>query len=206
MSLVLWILVFKLLVDAFLYVEDCFGFSPTSALERYLPYSKLLPSTPLTTILCLWDSLGIPHEEKKQLFSSILPVIGFEVDPNLMCVQMSSESRSLLLDWIHAFAQKGTRRSLHNFQRLTGYLNWALNVFPMLRPGLSALCAKTAGKGATPLWVNRDVVRELLWFSSHVKDSPDGVYLLSSESWDYAHLPSSTLVAFTDALASGMRF
>lgn len=206
MSLVLWIIIFKLLVDAFLYVDDCFGFGPESTLERYLPYSKLLPKS-LGIILRLWDSLGIPHEERKQLFSLALPVIGFEVDPNLMRVQMSSESRALLLDRIHAFAQKGTRRSLRDFQRLAGYLNWALNVYPMLRPGLSALYAKTAGKERQDalLWVNRDVVRELHWFASHLKES-DGVYFLSSESWNYKRLPSSTLVAYTDASVSGMGF
>ena len=207
MSLVLWIVVFKLfLANAFLYVDDCFGFAPESPPERYAPYSKLLPR-PLAVILRLWDFLGIPHEEKKQLFDLVLPVIGFDVNPNLMRVQMSLDSRSLLVDRIQAFAQKGARRTLRDFQRLAGYLNWALNVYPMLRPGLSALYAKTAGKEqqAALLWVNRVVVRELHWFVSHLEES-NGVFFLSSESWDYLHLPPSTLVAFTDASDTGMGF
>ncbi|KAI5980622.1 hypothetical protein EDD15DRAFT_2129687, partial [Pisolithus albus] len=168
----------------YLYVDDSFGFAPESSVRPYAPYSKSLPG-PLVAILTLWDSLGIPHEEKKQLFGLVLPVIGFEVDPNLMKVQMSLDSRTLLLDHLQSFACKGARRSLRDFQRLAGYLNWALNVYPMLRPGLSALYAKTAGKtlqGAL-LWVNRDIVRELQWFASHVA-SLEGVFFLSSESWD----------------------
>ena len=166
MSLVLWIVIFKLfLANAFLYVDDCFGFASESSLEHYAPYSKLLPR-PLAVILRLWDFLGIPHEEKKQLFDLILPVIGFDVDPNLMHVQMSLDLCSLLVDRIQAFAQKGARRTLCDFQRLAGYLNWALNVYPMLRPGLLALYAKMAGKEqqAALLWVNCAVVHELHWF------------------------------------------
>ncbi|KAI6013551.1 hypothetical protein EDC04DRAFT_2904564 [Pisolithus marmoratus] len=107
MSLVLWIIVFKLLIAyAYLYVDDSFGFAPESSLQWYLPYSKLLPSL-LVTVLNLWDSLGIPHEEKKQLFGSVLLVIGFEVDPNLMRVQMSLNSWMLLLEHLRSFAFKG---------------------------------------------------------------------------------------------------
>ncbi|KAI6153030.1 hypothetical protein BKA82DRAFT_3970091, partial [Pisolithus tinctorius] len=170
------------------------------------PYSKSLPK-PLVAILHLWDSLGIPHEEKKQVFGSVLPVIGFEVDPNLMRVQMTLESHEHLLDQVRSFADQGTRRLLRDFQRLAGYLNWALNVYPMLRPGLSALYAKTAGKNhiGALLWVNRDLVCELLWFTSHIETS-DGVFFLSSVSWDHRHLPARTLVAFTDASHDGLGF
>ena len=100
-----------------------------------MPYSKLLPST-LVSILTLWDELYIPHEEKKQLFALVLPVIGFDVDPNLMTVRMSPESQDKLLEAISLFAHRGARRPLCDFQCLAGYLNWALNVYPMLCPGL----------------------------------------------------------------------
>ncbi|KIM64556.1 hypothetical protein SCLCIDRAFT_59233, partial [Scleroderma citrinum Foug A] len=168
----------------YLYVDNLFGFACTSLLAFSVPYSKFLPS-PLITILNLWDYLGIPHEEKKQVFAPSLPIIGFEVNPNLMRVQMSAESRLLLLERIHVFAHKGTRWSLHDFQRLAGYLNWALNVYPMLRPGLSALYAKTAGKlwHGSQIWVNHDVVQELQWLASHLENT-DGVYFLSSITWD----------------------
>ncbi|KAI5997239.1 hypothetical protein F5J12DRAFT_906972 [Pisolithus orientalis] len=199
MSLVLWIIIFKLLVIySFLYVDDSFGFAPESLTEWYQPYSKSLPG-PLITVLHLWDSLGIPHEEKKQLSGLVLPVISFKVDPNLM--------QEWLLDQVHSFAHQGTQHSLCDFQCLASYLNWALNVYPMLHPGLSALYAKTAGKenvGAL-LWVNCNLVHELQWFASHIEMS-DGIFFLSTVSWTHCCLPTSTLVALTDASDDGLGF
>ncbi|KIJ18674.1 hypothetical protein PAXINDRAFT_59540, partial [Paxillus involutus ATCC 200175] len=64
---------------------------------------------------------------------SPLPVIGFDVDPNLMKVQMSDTSRVKLIDDVWEFAQRGTRRALRDFQKIAGYLNWTLNVYPLLR-------------------------------------------------------------------------
>ncbi|KAG6329912.1 hypothetical protein ID866_9177 [Astraeus odoratus] len=45
--------------------------------------SKTLPQN-MVKLLHLWDELGIPHKEHKQIYGPILPIIGFEVDPNLM--------------------------------------------------------------------------------------------------------------------------
>ena len=41
------------------------------------------------------------------------------------------------------FALHGTRRPLRDFQHIAGYLNWALNVYPYLHPGLCDLCQKS---------------------------------------------------------------
>ena len=207
MSLVLWIAVFERFIsNAYLYVDDSFGFDLATSLRSYSPYAKLLPSA-LVSILTLWDELRIPHEEKKQLFAPVLPVIGFDVDPNLMTVRMSPESQDKLLDAISQFAHRGARCPLRDFQRLAGYLNWALNVYPMLRPGLSALYAKTAGKQRQHalLWINRDVVRELHWFAHHVRGS-SGVHVLSSVAWTFDNLPPSTFLAYTDASEVGLGF
>ena len=207
MSLVLWIAVFERFIsNAYLYVDDSFGFELANSLRSYTPYSKLLPSA-LVSILTLWDELRIPHEEKKQLFAPVLPVIGFDVDPNLMTVRMSPESQDKLLEAISLFAHRGARRPLRDFQRLAGYLNWALNVYPMLHPGLSALYAKTAGKQhhRALLWINRDVVRELLWFAQHIRGS-SGVHVLSSVAWSYNNLPPLTFLGYTDASETGLGF
>ena len=47
------------------------------------------------------------------------------------------------------FALHGTRRPLRDFQHIAGYLNWALNVYPYLHPGLCVLYAKRAGKSCS---------------------------------------------------------
>ncbi|KAG6327724.1 hypothetical protein ID866_11365 [Astraeus odoratus] len=117
----------------------------------------------MVKLLHLWDELGIPHEECKQIYGPILPIIGFEVDPNLMQAQMSDKSCEHLITFISEFAHQGTHHSLCDFQQLAGYLNWALSVYPLLCPGLSAIYAKTVGKvhQNALLWVNHDVVQEL---------------------------------------------
>ena len=93
------------------------------------------------------------------MFGPELPIIGFDVDPNAMWVRMSDDSRFKLMLDLREFGQHGTRRPLKEFQRIAGYLNWALNVYPLLRPGLTAVYAKTTGKlqQRAPIWVNRDI-------------------------------------------------
>jgi hypothetical protein len=161
----------------------------------------------MVKLLRLWDAIGLPHEERKQVFGMELPIIGFDVDPNLMRACMSSDARTRLIQELMDFAQRGSRRSLRDFQRLAGWLNWALNVYPLLRPGLSALYAKTAGKlvSRALIWVNRDVVRELTWVVNHLR-SAEGVFFFKSVSWSFAHLPDSVLRVYTDASGSGLAF
>jgi hypothetical protein len=207
MSLVIWIAIVKILIFyIYIYVDDSFSFQRKEEMELYPPYRKLLPRN-LCKLLRLWDRLGVPHEERKQIFGEELPIIGFDVDPNILRVRMSDQSRMDLIGSIQAFAIQGTRRSLRDFQRLAGHLNWALNVYPSLRPGLSALYAKTAGKleQRALIWVNRDVVRELKWLERHLVTS-DGVYIIRSVSWDFHHMSQATLAVYTDASASGMAF
>ncbi|KIJ66316.1 hypothetical protein HYDPIDRAFT_54410, partial [Hydnomerulius pinastri MD-312] len=167
----------------FIYVDDSFSFQRKGQLTFYKKYQKFLPSN-LVKLLQLWDFIKLPHEERKQVFGTELPIIGFHVEPNLMRVQMSDESRLQLISTLRDFAQHGTRRTLRDFQHIAGHLNWALNVYPMLRPGLCAIYSKTAGKlySKALMWVNHDVERELNWVIGHLLVS-EGIYLLKSVSW-----------------------
>ncbi|KAG2348112.1 DNA/RNA polymerase [Suillus weaverae] len=207
MSLVIWIAVFKILIHfLYIYVDDSFSFEDKRSLAFYAPYQKLLLAN-MVKLLRLWDAIGLPHEEKKQVFGLELPIIGFNVDPNLMRACMSLDSRNRLIQELIDFAQRGSRRSLRDFQCLAGWLNWALNVYPLLRPGLSALYAKTAGKlvSKAPIWVNRDVVRELLWVVEHLR-TVEGVFFFKSVSWNFAHLPEEVLRVYTDASSAGIAY
>ncbi|KAG2743559.1 hypothetical protein P692DRAFT_20747603 [Suillus brevipes Sb2] len=185
MSLVIWLAVFVRLIQAFIYVDDSFSFAKTSDMAYYEKYRKMLPSE-MVTLLLLWDELGIPHEERKQVFGSPLPVIGFE---------------------LREFARYKSKWSLRDFEHIAGSLNWALNVCPLLRPGLSAVYAKIKGKSNARgmLWINRSVVEELLWAAFHLERS-DGVFLFKSISWQLNSLTSDTLRVFCDASGTGMGF
>ena len=97
MSLVIWIAVMKYLIQLlYIYVDDSFSAQKRGEMLFYKCYRKLLPSN-LTRLLQLWDFIGLPHEEKKQVFGDELPIIGFEVNPNLMRVCMSDESKLQLI-------------------------------------------------------------------------------------------------------------
>jgi hypothetical protein len=58
---------------------------------------------------------------------------------------------------------------LKDFQSLAGQVNWSLAVFPLLKPGLSAVYEKMAGKIQTmvSIRINNAVRDELLWFAKH---------------------------------------
>ena len=75
MSLVIWIAVMKYLIQLlYIYVDDSFSAQKRGERRFYKPYHKYLPSN-LTRLLQLWDFIGLPHEERKQVFGDVLPII-----------------------------------------------------------------------------------------------------------------------------------
>jgi hypothetical protein len=178
MSLIFWIAVVKLLLSfLFIYVNDSFLFQKQHQLSWYNPYQKELPSN-LTWLLRLWHYIALPHEAWKQVFGTELAIIGFNIHLNLMCICMSDDSRPNLIQTLQEFAQHSTRCTLWDFQHVVGHLNWALNMYPMLRLGLCAVYCKTMGKllQHALIWINHDIERELQWVVCHLIKS-DGTYL-----------------------------
>ena len=163
----------------------------------------------MVKLLQLWDELGIPHEERKQVFGSPLTVIGFDVDPQLMQVSLRDQSKADLVSELCMFARHRHRRTLRECEHIAGSLNWALNVAPMLRPGLAALYKKMKGKTQTKalVWLNRRIVIMILWAAEHLEWS-NGVYLLKSVSWNLSEVVSASdvLRVYCDASGVGMGF
>lgn len=190
-------------MDLLAYVDDAYSWEFEDAMEVYTPYGKAFP-TKQVKLLQLWDELGVPHEEAKQVWGSRLTIIGFDVDANDMTITMPVAARSDLVVAIRAFASPGARHPLRDYQRLAGWMNWALNAYPLLRPGLSALYGKMSGKSQPhqPIWVNMQLRRELVWFADRV-DASTGVHLLSSLEWGP---DDADRTLFTDACPSGMAF
>lgn len=204
MGLVLWIAIFvKSIDDMFAYVDDSYSWEFEGNMLLYEPYNKKFPAKQ-TRLLQLWDELGIPHEEPKQIFGDQLTIIGLDVDPNAMTITMPLQARSDLVDAIQKFAHTGQRRPLREFQRLAGWMNWALNAYPLLRPGMSVLYKKMAGRTEPHLliYVSLALCRELTWFAGHVENS-DGVHIMTSRTWGKN---DAELNLFCDACPSGMGF
>jgi hypothetical protein len=203
-GLVLWIAVVLLLIlDLFAYVDDAFSWEFADEVTHYPPYDKLLP-TKQARLLTLFDEVGVPHEERKQVSGSPLQIIGFDVDPNSMTITMPAVARDELVSAVRAFANPRQRRSLKDFQRLAGWVNWALNVYPLLRPGLSGVYEKMR-RGSYPfqkLSINNTIASELCWLADHVEES-DGVHIIESREWSRSEAHDTFLC---DACPAGMGY
>jgi hypothetical protein len=203
-GLVLWIAIFiKGLDDMLGYVDDIFSWELASNTLWYDPYNKRLPAKQCR-LLQLWDELGIPHEEKKQVFGAPLTIIGLDVDPNAMTITMPVQARTDLILAIRSFAHEGQRRPLREFQSIAGWINWAFNAYPLLRPGLSTMYAKMSGKDKPhqSLWVSRSLCRELEWIAGHLEHLT-GVHMMNSLEWD---ADDADEILYTDACPTGMGF
>ena len=114
---------------------------------------------------------------------------------------MDVDAHNDLTQLITNFPIAGRKRTLREFQCIAGHVNWAFNVFPLLKPGLSAVYSKTGGK-------NRDlatIVHELSWVARHIACS-SGVRLLKSVEWDPRNNESQAFSAYTDAPGVGLGF
>src|ERR1700729_2476086 len=118
---------------------------------------------------------------------------------------MSEAKQSELIDACTAFTVRGARKTLREFQRLQGCINWALNVFPHLHPALCKSYRKIVGKTHpnASIQVNNAMRCELLWFIHHVKIS-NGIHMLKSVKWSPYNGMATTLIGYTDASGSGI--
>ncbi|THH05031.1 hypothetical protein EW146_g10010 [Bondarzewia mesenterica] len=207
MSLVLWITVTILdLSDLLAYVDDTFSWELEGRLTWYGPYGQFFPEKQ-ARLLVLWDELGIPHERTKQVFGSPLVIIGFEVDTRLMKVSLMRQRCDELVEEIRRFAHRtrGThRRPLREFRRLAGWISWALNVFPLLRPGLCLLYRKISNKIHPHQLVEVSVAlsRELEWLALHIEQS-DGIFFFTSVAWN---VKDADVIIYGDASLEGLGF
>ena len=78
MSLALWTgAEVKGIPDLLRYIDNDFGWEFINNKKFYRSYNKYLP-TKQAHYLKLWDELGIPHDESKQLFGRRLCFVGLE--------------------------------------------------------------------------------------------------------------------------------
>ena len=208
-SLVTWIARHeKNISNLLVYADDSFKVVETSSLIYYKPFDQYLPCDQVK-LLSLWEELGIPFKQKKQLSGSPLTIIGIDVDPNAMTFTLPPTARADLVREIEEFCAfrpntHGTKHTLREWQRLAGWLNWSFNVFPLLRPSLNNVYPKIAGKDLpnAQIWVNCAVRDDLLWAASQIKIN-SGVFLLRASDWN----PSDAdTVIYCDACLDGMGF
>lgn len=206
MSLVLWIAIYERNIDGSLvYMDDNFGFDVDRQLVHYSPYDKFMPQKQ-ARLLCLWDELRIPHKEEKQLFGEQLTIIGFSVDTVSMVISLPTEANAQLVSAIRDFVKGADRRyqRLRDWQRILGWINWGLNVCPLLRPALQSSYDKVAGRQLplAPIYLNKGTSHDLLWIADMFERN-EGVHLLTSKVW---RPEDADIVIYCDACLSGLGF
>ncbi|KAF8982157.1 hypothetical protein BDQ17DRAFT_1262388, partial [Cyathus striatus] len=167
------------------YSDDSFGVQHASDVSWYEPYQCFLPPGQ-AKLLILWDDLGIPHDSTKQLHSTQLTIIGFLVDADHLTITMPPGKKQELIQHVESFCAPGIiKQPLREFQHLTGWINWSLNVFPLLQPGLVALYHKIAGLEDPEDWiyVTNDICNDLLWLLHHLRIERE-LLILEDIVWD----------------------
>ena len=190
------------------YVDDSSGCNLTDDTTFYPPYTKNVPTNQYR-LLVLWDELGIPHKPHKQLSGCPLTIIGLEVDPNLMTLTLPQDSKERLTTELRFWTTKTTKVSSGGFklkywEHLAGWFNWALNVFPLLRPALNNFYTKISGKREREqqIYINNSIRDDLTWVLTHIELS-SGLHLFKSFSW----IPSNAdYVIYCDACLDGLGF
>ena len=206
-SCVAWIAVTKCGISCLVsYVDDNAGMQLRRLVHWYIKYSMYMPKDQ-GLLLVLWDDLGLAHSRPKQIHGTKEDFVGFEIDTTTSCATLPPESRIKLLEALAAFCARthGRRRTLAEFQSLAGYVNWALNVFPLLRPALSNLYSKMENKTQrlAPIYVNDAIRKDLAWMADHIRQLP-GIRVLSTSVWSPADLvPGSMADEFVMTDASG---
>lgn len=171
-------------------------------LQWYAPYGEFYPQKQ-ARLLCLWDYLGIPHAKKKQIYGRSIKIIGFQVSLDDLSIAIDDTSRQEHARSIRAFILQ-RQQPLFEWQRLLGWMNWFLNVDPLLRPALQSSYAKIRGKSVrnAPIPLNKSVRKDLHWFADQIEAS-NGIHLLEVSDWE---INDADLHIWTDASGFGLGF
>ena len=185
-----------------MYVDDSFGVEEEGVVAKYEPYNKVYPLQQ-TRLLELWDELGIPHKQKKQVYGCQLTVLGIEMDIGDLTFTSPLEAKEHLLRELTEWCEKGVRRKVKEWQQLAGWINWVLNVYPLIHLALNNIYAKIKGKEQEArVWVDSAIREDLTWEKGKV-DQLSGVRLLKSYAWE----PDEAMcIAKTDACPLGVAF
>lgn len=206
MSLVLWIAEHcRCISHPNGFVDDCFAIQVGHTTTFYPPLNRHIP-VEQAQMLSLWDELGIPYKPHKQQHGTKLIILGIEVDVDNLTLTLPEAKRRELVEeldrFIFARGKKPNRFIIREFQVLAGWMNWALNVFPLLRPALCNVYARmrSRAEAKTRVKVTREVSDDLAWARQHILQS-SGVLLLQARDWE---IDKADVTMYTDACLSGM--
>jgi hypothetical protein len=124
----------------------------------------------------------------------------------MMLISFPEDSK-VLVEAIRSFIDASVSRGhpLIQWQCLLGWVNWALNIFPLLRPALQSSYSKIAGKSIAKATVhlNRAVISNLSWLTDTIIAVSNGLCLLNSVIWGVSN---AYLVVFCNVSLEAMGF
>ena len=201
-ALVTWVVKHKFLVEDLIYVDDSFGVEDEGEVLWYAPYACELPKQQ-AKLLMLWDELGIPHKQEKQIHGKKFMVLGIDVDVEELSFMLTEEAHVHLMNELEEWSQRGVRKRVKEWRRVARWINWALDVHPLLRPALNNVYAKLKEKDQdTKVWANVAMREDLDWAREKVAET-DGVLLLKSLSWETS---ACTCTLETDVCPDGYTY
>jgi hypothetical protein len=186
------------------YVDDSSGAAPATDTTFYEPYGTVIP-TPQASLLSLWDELRVPHRPTKQIHGETLTVIGILVDPNNLTFSLPDIAcQRLTLELEKWGSQRLIRLPLRRWQKLCGWINWVLNVYPLLRPCLNNVYPKLAGKiyRNQTITLNNSVRSDFRWALDTLILLPP-IRILDSIVWE---AQDAEVTVFCDACPNGLGF
>ena len=139
------------------------------------------------------------------MYGDNLPIIGINVDPNVLSYSLLTIARARLITELETWiSPKTTRFRLRRWQKLGGWLNWVFNVYPLLRPSLTSFYRKISGKTLSHQYVhiNNDVHDDFTW-ALETLTHLQPVLLLHSLVWKPSE---ASLTAYCDACPEGLGF
>ena len=170
---------------------------------RYEPYDTSYPEKQ-AHLLELWDEIGLIHEKPKQEFGAILEIIGLEVSLVSMTISMSLQKRHELIAVVRAFisSEGPCAHPLGEWLSMLGWMNWALNAYPLLKPALQPAYDKVKGKSFAPVYCNKNIITHFTWFANHVENL-SGVCFIEMTKWG---AEDADIQVFCDASGQGLGY
>ncbi|KAK4702841.1 hypothetical protein P7C70_g3374, partial [Phenoliferia sp. Uapishka_3] len=115
----------------------------------------------------VWDELGVPWSRKKAESGEVLVVCGIKIDSRCLTASLPDESIDALIGEIDRFLSSADRRcTVHELRVICGWANWALTVWPYLRPCLQPCFTKLS----YPNGAARDNDLQRIYINSEMDD------------------------------------
>ncbi|EGG00869.1 uncharacterized protein MELLADRAFT_92944 [Melampsora larici-populina 98AG31] len=167
-SLILWIAFHEFgIKELNAYMDDLWGVGSAFDLVQFKGHIVPLNQA---KFLELFDYINIPWAWGKQVWGTELDIIGHSINCDTLSISLPSDKRLALIDALQTFIIPSSQ-PLVAWQRITGWANWAVNMFPLGMWAIQSSWEKIARKSLCNALVpcNKAVTEDLTWLAGLLK-------------------------------------